>query len=172
MQSPGVKPRTPLAWATNALPLSHDIQTTTNPHNPLYICTTIRWQSGLNFPWQAIHLWNWIHSCQRTHQVDRAEACEQKASQCVFIGVPCLSLLLVQEFIARTLPLQAKLLQTLFDCKNYPSVKYPPYDMLECTCTEYMSNHTQSLNFTSLCERVGFGYETKFSRVDQTWRFI
>ena len=34
-QSPGVKPRTPLAWAANALPLSHDSRTTTNPHNPL-----------------------------------------------------------------------------------------------------------------------------------------
>ena len=26
---------TPLAWAASALPLSHDSQTTTNPHNPL-----------------------------------------------------------------------------------------------------------------------------------------
>ena len=32
-QLPGVKPRTPLTWATSALPLSHDSQTTTYPHN-------------------------------------------------------------------------------------------------------------------------------------------
>ena len=36
-QPPGVEPRTPLAWAISALPLSHDSQTTTNPHNPLYV---------------------------------------------------------------------------------------------------------------------------------------
>ena len=30
-QSLGVEPRTPLAWAANALPLSHDSRTTTNP---------------------------------------------------------------------------------------------------------------------------------------------
>ena len=33
-QAPGVKPRTPLALAASALPLSHDSWTTTNPHNP------------------------------------------------------------------------------------------------------------------------------------------
>ena len=33
----GVEPRTPLAWATNALPLSHDSWTTTNPHNPAQV---------------------------------------------------------------------------------------------------------------------------------------
>ena len=31
-QPPGVKPRTPLAWATSALPLKYGNQTTTNPH--------------------------------------------------------------------------------------------------------------------------------------------
>ena len=36
-QPPGVEPRIPLAWAASALPLSHDSQTTTNPHNPLYV---------------------------------------------------------------------------------------------------------------------------------------
>ena len=36
-QSPGVEPRTPLAWAASALPLSHNSRTTTNPHNPLCI---------------------------------------------------------------------------------------------------------------------------------------
>ena len=34
LQPPGVEPRTPLAWATSALPQSHDSQTTANPHNP------------------------------------------------------------------------------------------------------------------------------------------
>ena len=29
-----------LNWATSALPLSHNSQTTTNPHNPLYYCTS------------------------------------------------------------------------------------------------------------------------------------
>ena len=32
-----VEPRTPLAWAVSALPLSYSNQTTTNPHNPLYV---------------------------------------------------------------------------------------------------------------------------------------
>ena len=36
-QPPGVEPRTPLAWAASALPLSHDSRTTTNPHNLLCI---------------------------------------------------------------------------------------------------------------------------------------
>ena len=36
-QLPGVEPRTPLAWAASALPLSHDSRTTTNPHNPLCV---------------------------------------------------------------------------------------------------------------------------------------
>ena len=40
-QLPGVEPRTPLAWAASALPLSHDSRTTTNPHNPL--CVLHRW---------------------------------------------------------------------------------------------------------------------------------
>ena len=35
-QPPGVKPRTPLAWAGSALPLSHNSQATINPHNLLY----------------------------------------------------------------------------------------------------------------------------------------
>ena len=35
-QSLGVKPRTPLAWAASALPLSHNSWAITNPHNPLY----------------------------------------------------------------------------------------------------------------------------------------
>ena len=37
-QLPGVGPRTPLAWAASALPLSHNSWITTNPHNPLYVC--------------------------------------------------------------------------------------------------------------------------------------
>ena len=40
-QPPGVEPRTPLAWAASALPLSHNSRTTTNPHNPL--CILHRW---------------------------------------------------------------------------------------------------------------------------------
>ena len=35
-QSLGVEPRTPLVWAASALLLSHDSQTTTNPHTFLY----------------------------------------------------------------------------------------------------------------------------------------
>ena len=38
-QSPGVEPRTPLA-CMSALPLSHNSQTTTNPHSPLYMYYT------------------------------------------------------------------------------------------------------------------------------------
>ena len=42
----GEKAGTPLDWATSALPQSHDSQTTTNPHNPLYYCTSgIYWIS-------------------------------------------------------------------------------------------------------------------------------
>ena len=33
-QPPGVEPRTPLAWAASALPLSNNSQMTTNPHSP------------------------------------------------------------------------------------------------------------------------------------------
>ena len=33
---PGIKPRTPLACAASALPLSYNNWTTTSPHNPLY----------------------------------------------------------------------------------------------------------------------------------------
>ena len=33
----------PLAWAASALPLSHDSQTTTNPHNPLYVLHRWYW---------------------------------------------------------------------------------------------------------------------------------
>ena len=40
-QSPWVEPRTPLAWAASALPLSHNSRTTTGPHNPLYMYRTI-----------------------------------------------------------------------------------------------------------------------------------
>ena len=36
-QSPGVEPIGHLAWASSALPLSHDSQATTNPHVPLYV---------------------------------------------------------------------------------------------------------------------------------------
>ena len=36
-QSPWVKPRTTLVWATSVLPLSHDSQTTTNPHTYNYV---------------------------------------------------------------------------------------------------------------------------------------
>ena len=40
---PGVEPRTPLAWAASALPLSYDSQTTTNLHNPLYVLHRWYW---------------------------------------------------------------------------------------------------------------------------------
>ena len=40
-QLPGVEPRTPLAWATSALPLSYDNLTTTCPHNPLYVLLVV-----------------------------------------------------------------------------------------------------------------------------------
>ena len=43
-QPPGVEPRTLLAWAASAQPLSHNSRTTTNPHN---ICTA---QVVLNAP--------------------------------------------------------------------------------------------------------------------------
>ena len=36
-QSLGIEPRTPLAWAASALPLSHDNRTTTSPHNPAQV---------------------------------------------------------------------------------------------------------------------------------------
>ena len=39
-QSLGVKPRTPLAWAANALPLSHNSRAITNPHNLYMHCTS------------------------------------------------------------------------------------------------------------------------------------
>ena len=42
-REPGVKPKTPLAWAASALPLSHDSCTTTNPHNPLYVLHRWYW---------------------------------------------------------------------------------------------------------------------------------
>ena len=51
-QSPGVEPRTPLAWAASALPLSHDSQTTTNPHNPLCILHRWYWMPQLHHIWQ------------------------------------------------------------------------------------------------------------------------
>ena len=57
-QSPGVEPRTPLAWATSALPLSHDSQTTTNPHNPLYVLHRWYWIPQL-------HIWQSLSMCRQ-----------------------------------------------------------------------------------------------------------
>ena len=54
-QPPGVEPRTPLAWATSTLPLSHDSRTTTNPHNPLYVLH--RWYSmPQSHTWQPLSI--------------------------------------------------------------------------------------------------------------------
>ena len=51
-QPPGIEPRTPLAWAASALPLTHDSRTTTNPHNPLYVLH--KWSSLVNIVrWSA-----------------------------------------------------------------------------------------------------------------------
>ena len=52
----GVEPRTPLAWATSALPLSHDSQMTTNPHNPLLLLY-LEWavQQKTRWRWSMDH---------------------------------------------------------------------------------------------------------------------
>ena len=67
-QSSEVEPRTPLAWAANALPLSHDSQTTTNPYTTFYsvcqvcdwgiqyhLCSTCRGLLGLVVVWLLWH---------------------------------------------------------------------------------------------------------------------
>ena len=43
----GVEPRTPLAWAASALPLSHDSWTINNPHNTLYVLHRWYWMPSL-----------------------------------------------------------------------------------------------------------------------------
>ena len=60
-QSPGVKPRTPLAWATSALPLSHNSRTTTSPHNPLLYVLHIL--SGCQVCDWGIQYHLWLSSC-------------------------------------------------------------------------------------------------------------
>ena len=57
-QLPGVEPRTPLAWAASALPLSHDSWTTTNPHNPLYILHGWYWMP-------QSHTWQLLSMCHQ-----------------------------------------------------------------------------------------------------------
>ena len=42
-QPAGVKPRTSLAWAATALPLSHNSRTTTKPRNPLHVLHRWYW---------------------------------------------------------------------------------------------------------------------------------
>ena len=62
-QPPGVKPRTPLAWATSALPLNYGNQTTTNPQNPLYI----------------LHRWYWM---PQSHTWQPLSMCHQNSIRC------------------------------------------------------------------------------------------
>ena len=57
-QSPGVEPRTPLAWAANALPLSHNSRTTTSPHNSL--CVLHRW-----YGMPQSHTWQPLSMCRQ-----------------------------------------------------------------------------------------------------------
>ena len=56
-QPSGVEPRTPLAWAASALPLSYNNQTTTNPHNPRYVLHRWYWmpQSHTRQPLSMCH---------------------------------------------------------------------------------------------------------------------
>ena len=54
-QSPGVEPRTPLAWAASALPLSHNSWTTTSPHNPLYVLHKWYWMPQ-SHTWQPLSM--------------------------------------------------------------------------------------------------------------------
>ena len=62
----GSWPRTPLAWATSALPLSYDSRTTTNPHNPLYILHRWYWMPQL-------HTWQPLSMCRQNSVRDRPE---------------------------------------------------------------------------------------------------
>ena len=54
-QSPGVEPRTPLAQAASALPLSHNSRTTTSPHNPLYVLHKWYWMPQ-SHTWQPLSM--------------------------------------------------------------------------------------------------------------------
>ena len=59
-QLSGIEPRTPLAWAANALPLSYGNRTITDPHNPLYV----------------LHRWYWI---PHSHTWQPLSMCRQKS---------------------------------------------------------------------------------------------
>ena len=63
-QPPGVEPRTPLAWAASALPLSYDSWTTTNTHNPLYILHRWYWMPQL-------HTWQPLSMCRQNSVIYR-----------------------------------------------------------------------------------------------------
>ena len=54
-QPPGVEPRTLLAWAASALPLSYGNRTTTSPHNPLYILHRWYWMPQ-SHTWQPLSM--------------------------------------------------------------------------------------------------------------------
>ena len=49
-------PGHPLAWAASALPLSHDSQTTTNPHNPLYVQLSLPLFENLHILSSTMHM--------------------------------------------------------------------------------------------------------------------
>ena len=70
-QPPGVEPRTPLAWAASALPLSHDSQTTTNPHNPLYILHRWYWMP-------QSHTWQPLSMCRQNFVRGRPENSQER----------------------------------------------------------------------------------------------
>ena len=55
-QASGVKPRTPLAWAATALPLSYNNWTTTNPHNLLYVLHRWDWMPQ-SHTWQPLSMY-------------------------------------------------------------------------------------------------------------------
>ena len=61
-QSLGVEPKTSLAWATSALPLSHDSQKTTNLNN--HLCVLHRWYwVAQSHTWQPLPIVHTIHFC-------------------------------------------------------------------------------------------------------------
>ena len=66
-QLPRVKPRTPLAWATSALPLNYGNQTTTNPQNPLYVLYRWYWMS-------QSHTWQPLSMCRQNSVRCRLES--------------------------------------------------------------------------------------------------
>ena len=75
-QSPGVEPRTPLAWTASALPLSHNSRTTTNPHDPL--CILDRWYNPLcilgRWYWMPqLHIWQPPSMCRQNSVRGRPE---------------------------------------------------------------------------------------------------